>query len=339
MIMVQSKYTHLKYAFVVGALLTLSLESLQAMTIGEFDETPLGRYRIKSLPTIRNLPQRHILAMSPAKNQGPLGTCVSFAVSACAEYFGRNLGLRFSEGEFTTLAELDLPPSSSGNCRPGLFMGEAFKVAKTYGLTEESSLPYGRYLSNVARMNGISVDELGQLKSPVLCQKGMVLETAYNVTMETMGESLRLHGDKRDIGYTLPGIYPLHHVSRGALETTLSLDNGRYLKEEGSIGIPTFANLDKVKNALARGCPVAAALPVYTRCWDNVSRVDSTVSMPGRRSTVRGHHAVVLTGYDENLRAFSFKNSWGSDWGYDGFAWLPYEYVRKYATELVAVGS
>jgi C1A family cysteine protease len=42
---------------------------------------------------------------------------------------------------------------------------------------------------------------------------------------------------------------------------------------------------------------------------------------------------VVVVGYDndleigENTGALLIRNSWGTDWGEDGYGWLPYKYV------------
>lgn len=47
-----------------------------------------------------------------------------------------------------------------------------------------------------------------------------------------------------------------------------------------------------------------------------------------------GGHAVCVVGYDDNHHtvdgpgAFKFINSWGPEWGYGGYGWMSYEYVR-----------
>ena len=39
-----------------------------------------------------------------------------------------------------------------------------------------------------------------------------------------------------------------------------------------------------------------------------------------------GYHALVIIGYDDTKNAFKFINSWGDDWGIDGFGWIDYEF-------------
>ena len=36
------------------------------------------------------------------------------------------------------------------------------------------------------------------------------------------------------------------------------------------------------------------------------------------------NHVVMLIGWDDNKKAWLVKNSWGKDWGEDGFGWIAY---------------
>jgi cathepsin L len=36
------------------------------------------------------------------------------------------------------------------------------------------------------------------------------------------------------------------------------------------------------------------------------------------------NHSVLIVGWDDNKQAFLIKNSWGTDWGMDGFCWVKY---------------
>lgn len=48
--------------------------------------------------------------------------------------------------------------------------------------------------------------------------------------------------------------------------------------------------------------------------------------------TACGGHSVLLTGYDLEKKLFFFKNSWGKDWGRDGYGTISFETVDKYVT-------
>lgn len=335
------RLVRLKFGLSLSGSLLLSSTNLLGMDFSALAETPLGSYEERALPAVRRLPSRHVLPMTPAKDQDPLGTCTSFAVSACGEHFSRTK--RFSEAEFTVLAETQLP---TADCKPGLHLGKALEVARTLGFVEEDKLPYDNYLRYVAWKNQVLLGQLKDKTSLDICRRDSSRATrrynpkdSYNNTMREMKVDLQLSGTMQDVGYRLPPISPLHHVSRGSL--ALATRSGRIEEEAGSIGLPTRANIESVKQALYRGCPVAAALPVFSGCWepDAVARNNYCVLFPGSKSKHVGFHAVVLTGFDEDRSLFAIKNSWGRTWGKDGFAFIPYNYVEVYATELVAVGE
>lgn len=41
------------------------------------------------------------------------------------------------------------------------------------------------------------------------------------------------------------------------------------------------------------------------------------------------YHAMVLVGYDDSLHAFRIRNSWGTQWGDKGSAWVDYDFFLK----------
>lgn len=51
------------------------------------------------------------------------------------------------------------------------------------------------------------------------------------------------------------------------------------------------------------------------------------MTMPTVNDTFLGGHAVVLVGYDDTKRMFFCRNSWGIDWGLEGYFWMPYEFA------------
>lgn len=57
----------------------------------------------------------------------------------------------------------------------------------------------------------------------------------------------------------------------------------------------------------------------YTK---EIFRQDSVMRKPGQP---HGKHAMVIVGYDDHRNCFLIQNSWGTKWGWRGFAWVSYE--------------
>ncbi|PYP87039.1 MAG: cysteine protease [Candidatus Angelobacter sp. Gp1-AA117] len=96
-------------------------------------------------------------------------------------------------------------------------------------------------------------------------------------------------------------------------------------------GAPTTQVLQNIKAYLAAGFPSMFGFPVY----DEYMHVpaDGKAAFPSAHSTYYGGHANVAVGYDDNINiggqagALLVRNSWGTGWGLQGYAWLSYKYV------------
>lgn len=77
----------------------------------------------------------------------------------------------------------------------------------------------------------------------------------------------------------------------------------------------------KVKKAIHENCPVIISMEVY----DSFDRTGELWN--GVKNGKMGHHAMCVIGYDDNKYggAFEIQNSWGDDWGNDGFVWVKYK--------------
>jgi len=92
--------------------------------------------------------------------------------------------------------------------------------------------------------------------------------------------------------------------------------------------------LTPLKQWLASGDPFVLGFPIYSEFDDY--QCGQVVGPPANPATYRGLHAVAVVGYDNDwagVGAFKIVNSYGSTWGCYGYAWLSYDFVRKYAWE------
>jgi C1A family cysteine protease len=95
--------------------------------------------------------------------------------------------------------------------------------------------------------------------------------------------------------------------------------------------------LGHIKTNLAAGLPSMFGFTVYASIVQ--AQATGKIPYPGPGESIRGGHAIVVAGYDDNLviknspggpqttGAFLIRNSWGTVWGDHGYGWLPYDYV------------
>ena len=84
--------------------------------------------------------------------------------------------------------------------------------------------------------------------------------------------------------------------------------------------------LDDIKKTLVSQLPMIFGFTTFPSL--KTSR-GGLIPVPSGKERATGGHAVMCVGYDDSKQAFNFENSWGRQWGENGFGWLPYEYVLR----------
>jgi hypothetical protein len=109
-------------------------------------------------------------------------------------------------------------------------------------------------------------------------------------------------------------------------------------------GMRNAKSLAVRQNLYHRGRGVAMSVPVF---WSAGWSMGPDIQLPspmmmdqfGSLSdpTVDGWHCIAVCGYDDRTGRFTFKNSWDTWWGDQGYGTLPYQYVERFS-DLAMVG-
>jgi C1A family cysteine protease len=86
-------------------------------------------------------------------------------------------------------------------------------------------------------------------------------------------------------------------------------------------------DLDDLRGALAANLPFVFGFDVYARFESEEVAQTGIVPMPRWPQRCIGGHAVMAVGYDDSKEMFLVRNSYGADWGQQGYFEMPYDYV------------
>lgn len=97
--------------------------------------------------------------------------------------------------------------------------------------------------------------------------------------------------------------------------------------------------VDNIKGHLASQLPAMFGFTCFSSLDLPGTGQTGEIPYPKPHEEVVGGHAILAVGYDnskkikqpggpETTGAFLIRNSWSTDWGMDGYGWLPYRYVE-----------
>ena len=82
-----------------------------------------------------------------------------------------------------------------------------------------------------------------------------------------------------------------------------------------------------LKGCLAEGFPFVFGITVYESFEGPQVKQTGMVTLPAAGERLIGGHAVMAVGYDDTRDTLTVRNSWGPNWGDQGYFYLPYDYV------------
>ena len=90
-------------------------------------------------------------------------------------------------------------------------------------------------------------------------------------------------------------------------------------------------NIFAIREALANEKPVVAGMYVYPsfQTWEG----DGIYAHDPENEFREDYHAVTIVGFDHEKGALKLINSWGTDWGDNGYAWVDYRAAQKLIRE------
>ncbi len=86
--------------------------------------------------------------------------------------------------------------------------------------------------------------------------------------------------------------------------------------------------LADIKKVLGLGLPVAFGFTVFRSIFASEVEETGNIPFPSSNDSVAGGHAVVAVGFDDAKKYIIIRNSWGKNWGDDGYGYLPYKYFE-----------
>jgi C1A family cysteine protease len=87
--------------------------------------------------------------------------------------------------------------------------------------------------------------------------------------------------------------------------------------------------LNDMKQCLIDGYPFVLGFIVYPNFESWETALTGKVSMPNLDDTPLGGHAVMVVGFNDKDKVFIVRNSWGEEWGDNGYFYMPYDYFTN----------
>lgn len=86
-------------------------------------------------------------------------------------------------------------------------------------------------------------------------------------------------------------------------------------------------SLSMIKSTLYSNIPFVCGISIYESFESDEVTETGIVPMPSLDENLLGYHEICICGYDDKKRVWIGRNSWGGNWGDNGYFYLPYPYL------------
>ena len=130
-------------------------------------------------------------------------------------------------------------------------------------------------------------------------------------------------------------------IADGATRKSCSVT---WIQEEKANAKKGFSNevINAICGTIADGNPVTIAMG-WNTFFELVNAKDNTIGIPPHNDYgASPGHAVIITGYEKDPKwpgggRLEIRNSWGTQWGDKGYAWVTFAFLNKFGIHAFAV--
>ena len=131
-------------------------------------------------------------------------------------------------------------------------------------------------------------------------------------------------------GICLESFMPYDEYDYTTPPSSQAFNNAQNYKADEIYLIPN--DLDVLRTVLYNGYPIVISTVIFSSFGSGKNGI---IPMPQKReiqnyqyaSRANGYHDMVIVGYDDDKEYFIVRNSWGNNFGDNGYCYLPYDYV------------
>lgn len=230
-------------------------------------------------------------------------------------------------------------------------------------------------LNDQNEKNAVNVPSAHDLTSIVplpQTQGGLSSCVSWAVTYAALSarEVIRRGWTPRQENHTFSPSYSYNSIVKGKNESTTIAETFQFVRDNGASTIKYFPisttdcatqpndkqqaaaalykgnawtykfGVNNFKKKIAEGNPVV--ISIYTHPdFKSISQSNPVFDVIQSSTSGLGRHSIALIGYDDSMGtngAFKFINSWGANWGLNGYGWMSYDLIGNLKAMTVTTG-